>query len=42
MKNTSAYMRGRTAQGRGRACVRVETPQNPLIFVFSPLFLLIL
>ena len=42
MKNTSAYMRGRAAQGRGRARVHAETAQNPLIFVFSPLFLLIL
>ena len=42
MKNTSAYMRGRTAQGRERACVQDKTAQNPLIFVFSPLFLLIL
>lgn len=42
MKNTSVYMRGRTAQERGRVRVRAETAQNPLIFVFSPLFLLIL
>ena len=42
MKNTSAYMRGRTAQGCERARMRAETAQNPLIFVFSPLFLLIL
>ena len=42
MKNTSAYMGGRTAQGCGRACAHAKTAQNPLIFVFSLLFLLIL
>ena len=42
MKNTSAYMRGRTAQGCERARVHAKTAQNSLIFVFSPLFLFIL
>jgi hypothetical protein len=42
MKNTSAYMRERTAQGRGRARVQDKTAQNPPVFLFYPSFLFIL